>query len=87
MVSINTNKLRAINLGVASSKNEIDEELDIYDEEDYFFRTPRFKRSVVLEKFHIDSPPENQDPEGMPFRRLLSYECQRYIHGRADGKH
>ena len=72
MVKINANKLKIINLGVASSKNEIDEELDIYDEEDYFFRTPRFKRSIVLEKFHIDSPPENQDPEGMPFFLTLA---------------
>ena len=71
-VGINTNKLRAIKLGVASSKSEIDEELEIYDEEDYFFRTPRFKRSVVLEKFKIDSPPENQDPEGMPFFLTLA---------------
>ena len=71
-VKINTNKLRAIKLGVASSKSEIDEELEIYDEDDYFFRTPRFKRSVVLEKFKIDSPPENQDPEGMPFFLTLA---------------
>ena len=71
-VRINANKLRAIKLGVASSKSEFDEELEIYDEEDYFFRTPRFKRSVVLEKFKIDSPPENQDPEGMPFFLTLA---------------
>ena len=31
MVKINANKLKIINLGVASSKNEIDEELYIYD--------------------------------------------------------
>lgn len=65
-VNINKNKLRPIFLQSVSSKGEIDEELEIYSEEDYFFRIPRFKRNVVLEKFKIDSPPENQDPEGMP---------------------
>ena len=71
-VRINSNKLKAIRLGATSSKSEIEEELEIYDEEDYFFRTPRFKRSIVTEKFKIDSPPENQDPEGMPFFLTLA---------------
>ena len=65
-VSINSNKLKGIRLGSVTSKNEINEELEIYDEEDYFFRTPRFKKNIVNSKFQIDSPPENQDPEGMP---------------------
>ncbi len=71
-VSINPAKLKPISLGGASRKSEIDEELDIYDEEDYFFRTPRFKRNIVDEKFHIDSPPENQDPESTPFFLTLA---------------
>ncbi len=71
-VSINGNKLKPIGLGTVSPKSEIEEELDIYDEEDYFFRTPRFKRNIVEEKFHIDSPPENQDPESTPFFLTLA---------------
>ena len=47
-------------LDLAEVLMEIEEELNIYDEEDFFFRTPRFKRNVISEKFHIDSPPENQ---------------------------
>ena len=71
-VNINMNKLKIINLGPLNTYEEVEEELDIYSEEDYFFRTPRFKRSMVLEKFRIDSPPENQDPEGMPFLLTIS---------------
>ena len=71
-VSINNNKLKPIGLSTVSPKSEIDEELDIYSEEDYFFRTPRFKRNIVSDKIHIDSPPENQDPEGMPFFLTLA---------------
>ena len=72
MVKINHNKLKNIALGSVTSKSEIDEELEIYSEDDYFFRTPRFKRNVVLEKFRIDSPPENQDPEGIPLILTLA---------------
>ncbi len=71
-VNINNQKLKPISLGSVSQKNEIEEELDIYDEEDYFFRTPRFKRNIIEETFHIDSPPENQDPESMPFFLTLA---------------
>ncbi len=71
-IRVNSNKLRPINLGVVSPKTEVEEELDIYDEEDYFFRNPRFKRNVISAKFHIDSPPENQDPESMPFFLTLA---------------
>ena len=66
MVRVNNQKLKQINLVDISEQSEIEEELDIYSEDDYFFRNPRFKRNLVDEKFSIDSPPENQDPEGMP---------------------
>ncbi len=71
-VNVNRNKLKPIGLGAVSAKAEIEEELNIYDEEDFFFRTPRFKRNIVSEKFHIDSPPENQDPESTPFFLTLA---------------
>lgn len=67
MVRVNTKKLRAIALPNIREVMEVEEDLDIYEEEDYFFRQPRFKRNIIEQKFHIDSPPENQDPEGMPF--------------------
>lgn len=67
MVRINSQKLKPIYLQEVALQGEIEEEIDIYNEEDYFFRTPRFKRNIQEEKFNIDSPPENQNPEGTPF--------------------
>ena len=71
-VNINGAKLKPISFGSVGSKWESDEELEIYDEEDYFFRNPRFKRNVITEKFQIDSPPANQDPEGTPVLLTLA---------------
>ena len=67
MVRLNAQKFKAIRLSEVALQGEIEEELEIYNEEDYFFRNPRFKRNIQEEKFSIDSPPENQDPEGTPF--------------------
>ena len=47
MVRVNTKKLRAIVLPNIREVKEIEEDLDIYEEEDYFFRQPRFKRNVI----------------------------------------
>ena len=46
-----------------------DEELSIelYTEHDYFFHTPRLKQSVVEAEIKIDSPPQSQLEEEMPF--------------------
>ena len=66
MVKINNQKLHAMYLNEVAIQNEIEEELDIYNEDDYFFRNPRFKRNLQDEKYSIDSPPENQDPESTP---------------------
>ncbi len=67
MVRLNAQKLKSIRLSEVALQGEIEEELEIYNEEDYFFRNPRFKRNIQEEKFSIDSPPENQDPESSPF--------------------
>ena len=66
MVRINNQKFKIINLSEVAFQSEFEEEVDIYNEEDYFFRNPRFKRNVKKETYNIDSPPENQDPEGTP---------------------
>ncbi len=72
-VRINNQKLKPIFLNDVSLEKEIEEEVDIYNEEDYFFRTPRFKRNIKDEQFNIDSPPENQDPEnGSPMLLTLA---------------
>ena len=67
MVRLNAQKFKMIRLNEVALQGEIEEELDIYNEEDYFFRNPRFKRNIQEEKYSIDSPPENQNPEGSPF--------------------
>ena len=66
-VRINGQKLKSVYLTDVALQGEIEEDLEIYDEEDYFFRNPRFKRNITEEKYNIDSPPENQNPEGTPF--------------------
>ena len=66
-VRINGQKLKSVYLQNVALQGEIEEDLEIYDEEDYFFRNPRFKRNITEEKYNIDSPPENQNPEGTPF--------------------
>lgn len=66
MVKVNNQKLKKINLMEVVPQSDNEEDLPIYDEDDYFFRNPRFKRNILDETFNIDSPPENQDPEGMP---------------------
>ena len=72
MVKLNSQKLRQMNLADVTELSEFEEELDIYSEDDYFFRNPRFKRNVTEEKFNIDSPPENQDPETSPMLLTLA---------------
>ena len=44
-VRVNNQKLKPINLSDVVEQREVEEELDIYNEEDYFFRNPRFKRN------------------------------------------
>ena len=46
-----------------------DEEMaiELYNENDYFFHTPRLKQSLVEEEITIDAPPQSQVEEEMPF--------------------
>jgi len=41
--------------------------IELYNENDYFFHTPRLFQSIKEEKVIIDAPPENQLQEDMPF--------------------
>ncbi len=41
--------------------------IELYNEHDYFFHTPRLKQSVQLEQINIDGPPNSQMTEEMPF--------------------
>ena len=41
-------------------------ELELYEENDYFFRSPRFKTVIEKEKMNIDPPPGKEKQEEMP---------------------
>ncbi len=44
-----------------------DNTIDLYNEDDYFLRAPRFKSSIEPEVISIDPPPPSQKQEEMPF--------------------
>ena len=47
-------------------KKEEDQNVEIYSEDDYFFRVPRITNIIEKETVKIDSPPQIQDKEEMP---------------------
>ena len=46
---------------------DAEENEELYSEEDYFFRAPRITNIIETEKVKIDSPPQIQNGEEMPF--------------------
>ncbi len=52
------------------SIEEVDEEknneLEVYEENDFFFRSPRFRTIIEKEEMVIDAPPAKQNQEEMP---------------------
>ena len=46
---------------------EEEEEITLYDKNDYFVRSPRFVEVVEKEDFKLDAPPNNNEQEEMPF--------------------
>ena len=47
-------------------EEEEDRNIELYSENDYFFRVPRITNIIEKEKVKIDSPPQVQDKEDMP---------------------
>lgn len=47
-------------------KDDIDETIDFYKDDDYFLRAPRFKTSIEKETMVIDPPPTKVKQEEMP---------------------
>ena len=43
-----------------------DDNSELYNENDYFSRSPRFVTSIVEEDIHIDSPPGKNEPDNTP---------------------
>lgn len=52
--------------------NDSEVDLDFNEvKEEYFFRSPRFKRDIKTASFKIDSPPQNQIGEEMPIMMAI----------------
>lgn len=51
---------------IVASKEEEETELELYEESEYFFRSPRFKTIIEKEKMNVDSPPGKEKQEEMP---------------------
>ena len=47
-------------------ETEENDSLDLYEENDYFDRQPRFVTSIIKEDFKIDSPPSKVEKDEMP---------------------
>lgn len=45
--------------------------IDLYNEHDYFFHTPRLKQSLIKENIKIDPPPKSELQEELPFLLTL----------------
>ncbi len=55
---------RGKNPAIVSS--EEDQNVVLYQESDYFIRSPRFMEVIKNETFHFDAPPNNEEKEDMP---------------------
>ena len=56
---------------IINDEKEEEESIDFYKEEDYFFRSPRFKSSMESVNINIDSPPSKEKEDDTPFIYVL----------------
>ena len=49
------------------SASDEDNEINLYDDKDFFVRSPRFMETIEDKPFKIDPHPSNQEPENAPF--------------------
>lgn len=54
------------NIQIEQTNEEKDAELEVYEENDYFFRSPRFKTVIEKEEMVIDPPPGKQQQDDTP---------------------
>ena len=55
------------NVAIEPTDEEKNAELEVYEENDYFFRSPRFRTIIEKEEMVIDPPPGKEKQEEMPF--------------------
>lgn len=70
LMTINTTKL------LDYKYDKVNEETDDWSDfnelnEEFFSRSPRFKKSIVKKEIKIDSPPQIQNPEGTPLMLMI----------------
>ena len=73
MVTIDRNKLKIIEPKHDNKKLKDEEEndFDLYDDNDYYYRSPRIKNKIECEKIKIDPPPQREKREEMPTALVL----------------
>lgn len=54
------------NVALEATDEEKNAELEVYEENDYFFRSPRFRTIIEKEEMVIDPPPGKQQQDDMP---------------------
>ena len=59
-------KLHNDEIPVDSTKEDDNEDIELYSEKDYFSRAPRIVNKIEKEKITIDAPPARKDDEDMP---------------------
>lgn len=55
------------NVAIEPTDEEKNAELEVYEENDYFFRSPRFRTIIEKEEMVIDPPPGKEKQEEIPF--------------------
>ncbi len=66
----NSLKLSNVNIPNKEFKDD-DNDIEIYNENDYFSRSPRIINSIGHEKVKIEAPPQLQNKEGMPLMLVI----------------
>ena len=67
LVTVNGNSFRKFKVQpLLNCKLNEDDYLEVYDEKDYFFRSPRFRTIVEKAAVQIDPPPERIEEDDTP---------------------
>lgn len=64
--SVNGNIFNQYSINIIEPTDEVEEDIELYQKQDYFFRSPRLMNKLITEVINIDPPPQSQDSEDMP---------------------
>ena len=74
LVRINNQSFMPVQLQiqpVINDDNVLEENVDFFKQEDYFFRSPRFKAGVEPVQINIDAPPSKIEPDNTPIMYVI----------------